>query len=96
VALHDKLYSAELRPFLRSDLAYEPHITLAHFAQPSTEFELDKPQDSRLDNARYNQAQARLQTLDLDFECRIARLDLVQVNADVTRVENLSTFALSA
>ena len=29
VALHDKLYTRSIRPHLRRDLAYEPHITLA-------------------------------------------------------------------
>ena len=31
-ALHDKLYTRSLRPHLRADLAYEPHITLARHA----------------------------------------------------------------
>jgi 2'-5' RNA ligase len=29
VALHDKLYTRSIRPHLRRDLAYEPHITIA-------------------------------------------------------------------
>lgn len=29
VALHDKLYTRSLRPHLRRDLAYEPHVTVA-------------------------------------------------------------------
>ena len=29
IALHDKLYTRSLRPHLRRDLAYEPHITIA-------------------------------------------------------------------
>jgi 2'-5' RNA ligase len=32
VALHDKLYTRSIRPHLRRDLAYEPHITIARNA----------------------------------------------------------------
>jgi 2'-5' RNA ligase len=32
--LHDKLYTRSLRPHLRRDLPYEPHVTLARCMQP--------------------------------------------------------------
>ena len=32
-ALHDRLYTRSLAPHLRRDLSYEPHITLARYAQ---------------------------------------------------------------
>jgi 2'-5' RNA ligase len=32
-ALHDKLYTRSLAPHLRRDLPYEPHITLARYAE---------------------------------------------------------------
>ncbi len=32
VGLHDKLYTRSIRPYLRRDLPYEPHITLARNA----------------------------------------------------------------
>ncbi len=34
-ALHDRLYTRSLRPHLRRDLDYEPHITLARCAAPA-------------------------------------------------------------
>ena len=34
-ALHDKLYTRSLLPHLRRELPYEPHITLARYAEPA-------------------------------------------------------------
>lgn len=34
-ALHDKLYTRSLAPHLRRDLPYEPHITIARYAEPA-------------------------------------------------------------
>ena len=45
-ALHDKLYTRSLRPHLRRDLPYEPHITLARY--PGYE-----ALESALDEARH-------------------------------------------
>jgi 2'-5' RNA ligase len=35
VAFHDRLYTRSLRPHLRPEFPYEPHITLAREAQPA-------------------------------------------------------------
>jgi 2'-5' RNA ligase len=46
-ALHDKLYTRSFAPHLRRDIPYEPHITLARYAElPRLEAALGRAQDA--------------------------------------------------
>ena len=76
--LHDRLYTRSLLPHLRRDLAYEPHITLARYA----EF-------ARLEAAL---ADAREQFGD-EFADVIREVTLLAVDRN-GRIAPLKTFAL--
>lgn len=95
VNLHAALYGGMLSHYLRHDLTFVPHITLAHFAAPSAHYSLDAPQASHLDSDRYANAQKKVQTMDLDFTYEVAEIQLIEVNARVTKLKTLATFALT-
>ena len=49
-ALHDRLYRGALAPFLRRDLPYEPHLTIARASpERSSEWLIEAAREARLD-----------------------------------------------
>jgi 2'-5' RNA ligase len=78
-ALHDRLYRGALAPFLRRDLAYEPHITIARAA--------DAPACATLVQA------ARAQGLERPRDAVMRTLTLSRVLGD-GRIEALAEFGL--
>ena len=77
-ALHDRLYTRTLRPHLRREFTYEPHVTLARNA------------DIRALEAAHEEARNRFPR---EFADVLREVDLVAVAAD-GRIERLQRFAL--
>ena len=78
VALHDRLYTRSLQPHLRREFAYEPHITLARYADP-------RALDAACDEAR--------EEFGGDFEGVIREVTLLAVAPD-GKIERLQRIAL--
>ena len=95
IELHNALYGGVLAQHLRSELPYMPHITLGHLAKPTENFSLDRPQASQLDGDRYARAQKALQGMELNFTYDVAEIQLVELNAENTKLKMLATFALT-
>jgi 2'-5' RNA ligase len=77
-ALHDRLYTRSIRPYLRTDLAYEPHITIARNASlPALEAAFDEAREA----------------FGRDFSDVMREVSLLAVGAD-GRIEQLSDIAL--
>jgi 2'-5' RNA ligase len=77
-ALHDKLYTRSLRPHLRPEFGYEPHITLARQAEPR-----------KLERA-FEEAQGQFRDEPADV---LRELDLLAVEPD-GKIESLCKIAL--
>jgi len=77
-AFHDRLYTRSLRPHLRPEFPYEPHITVARQAEPA-----------RLERA-YHEAKDELQEEYVDV---LREVDLLAVEPD-GRIESLCKIPL--
>jgi len=77
-ALHDKLYTRSFAPHLRRDMPYEPHITLARYA------ELDKLE------AAFHEAEDAFRG---EFVAVMREVTLLAVARD-GRIESLKSFSL--
>ncbi len=73
VALHDRLYSRSLLPYLRRDLAYEPHITIARNASfPALEAARDEAREAF--GREFGDVLRAVSLLDVKRDGRIERL----------------------
>ncbi len=79
-ALHDKLYTRSLRPHLRPEFAYEPHITIARQLDPA-----------RLD-AAFDEAKDEFST---EHAGVMREIDLLSVDAD-GKIESLRSIPLDS
>ncbi len=95
ILLHDQLYSGKLKPYLRKDLPYTPHIGLGLFSLESYDFH-NPIAELSLDQSKYNQARTEFKALDFDLWCTVDRLTMVQVNEEFTECQDLLTFSLNA
>jgi 2'-5' RNA ligase len=77
-ALHDKLYTRSLRPHVRPEFPYEPHITIARHADPQA---LD---------AAHDEAREQFGT---EFGDVMREIELIAVDPD-GKIESLRRFAL--
>lgn len=92
VDLHDQLYQGILRPYLREDLPFYPHIGLGLFSRETYDF--DHPTaELTLDEERYNKARREFEDLGTDIWCKIDRLTLVKINSDYTECVDLNIFS---
>ena len=77
-ALHDRLYTRSIRPYLRADLPYEPHITIArHASLPALEAAFDEAREA----------------FGRDLDDVMREVSLLAIGAD-GRIERLSDIAL--
>lgn len=95
VDLHDQLYEGLLRPHLRVDLPFYPHIGLAPFGTRPYDFD-DPTAEMALDQTRYRSARNEFEKLGVDLWCTVDRLTLVGIDAGFTRTENLREFRLES
>ena len=79
--LRYEIYSGILKPFLREDLPFEPHLGLGLFAGDG--FDPFSPVDSDLREAEYNAAYAGAKKLNFDFWCKVNVLDLIKGENDL-------------
>ena len=93
ILLHDELYGGKLKPYLREDLPYSPHIGLGLFSVESYDFHNPTAQLA-LDENKYISAKAEFEAFNLDLWCTVDSLTMVQVNEEFTECEDLITFSL--
>ena len=93
IELHDQLYEGMLKPYLRKDLPFYPHIGLGLFSKENYDF--DNPTANlSLDNVKYEQARKEFEKLKFDLWCTIDKLTLVAINAEYSECRNLSEFEI--
>ena len=91
--LHDELYSGILKPHLREDLPFIPHIGVGFFGKESYDFHNPTAVLS-LDENRYQRALMELEALKLNFWRTIDCLTLVQINPEFTVCKTVKKFPL--
>lgn len=78
VKLHDKIYTDILKPYLRSDIPFEPHLGLGLFAE--LDYDPMTPQKVGLKKDLYEHAFREAEALDFNFRCRLDRLTLIKAS----------------
>ena len=93
VKLHDDFYEGILRPHLREDLPFYPHIGLGLFSKEMYDFN-NPTAELSLDKDKYSRAVNEFEALGFDIWCTVDRFTLVQVNADFTECHDLRDFQM--
>jgi 2'-5' RNA ligase len=93
IRLHDELYSGLMKPHLREDLPFEPHIAIGYFGKK--EFDVyARVKDPPLNKNRYETVLKMAEKMEFDFTRTVDRLTLVQFDDLFTHCENLRDFYL--
>jgi 2'-5' RNA ligase len=92
VSLFEAMYTGLLAPHRRHDIEFIPHIGLGYFGtQP---YDPGNPTVVPLDEARYLQVKATAEAQKLDYQTRVDRLSMVEIDDQFTRTEVLQEFVL--
>lgn len=94
IALHDELYQGPLKPYLREDLPYTPHIGLGLFSEENYDFH-NPTSELTLDKDRYAKARKEFESLEFELWCSIDQLTLVRVNDAFSDCEDIFSFKLN-
>jgi 2'-5' RNA ligase len=93
IRLHDAFYSGLMRPYLREDLPFEPHVAIGYFGKD--EFDVfARVKDPPLDKSRYEAVLQRTEKMQFEFFRTVDRLTLVGMDESFNRCENLKDFFL--
>jgi 2'-5' RNA ligase len=91
--LHDALYSGVMKPYLRVDLPFEPHVALGYFGK--NEFDVfARVKHPPLDKPRYDAVLEMAKKMHFDFRSKVDRLTLIQFDNSFKHCENLRDFYL--
>ena len=94
IALHDELYQGPLKPYLREDLPYTPHIALGLFSEESWDFHNPTAQLT-LDKDKYDKARREFESLEFELWFMVDQLTLVRLNDTFTKCDDIFSFRLN-
>jgi hypothetical protein len=92
IRLFEAMYTGLMAPHRRHDIEYIPHIGLGYFGMET--YDLTIQSVAPLDEARYNEALRRAEAANLDFETRVDRLTLMELDNEFTKTALLREFLL--
>jgi 2'-5' RNA ligase len=92
VRLFEAMYTGLMAPHRRHDIEYIPHIGLGYFGMET--YDLTVQSVAPLDEARYNEALRKAEAANLDFETRVDRLTLMELDDEFTKTTFLREFLL--
>ena len=93
--LHDELYSGMLKPFLRKDIKYIPHIAIGLFIKEVAVYDLKDPQKTNFDKNTYEDALKEVKQLNFDYNSTVNKLSIVEINDDFTKSILIKEFQLN-
>ena len=93
IQIHDRIYTGVLKPYLREELPYQPHIGLGLFT--SELYDHFDPKKERLDEKKYQEAAKEAKNMNLDFWCSVDSFDLIQLNDSLSRLIIKEKFRLN-
>lgn len=95
IKLHDELYTGILRPFLREDIEFIPHIAVGLFARKNAGYDLRDPRETDFDKENYDAALQEMKKLNLDYSSKVEKFSLVEVDDEFTKSNLVKEFSLS-
>lgn len=93
--LHDELYSGKLKPFLRKDIEFIPHIAIGSFTQQNENYDLRDPKKLKLDKERYKKSLKEAKDLDIGYDCIVDKFSLVKLNSELKNCKLVREFLLN-
>lgn len=88
VELHDRLYTGILKPYLRDDIPFLPHMALGLFCRES--YDPGNPGAGlTLDEGKYNKALKECELKSFDYRDKVNNLTLIQLSADYSWCKSL-------
>lgn len=82
IRLHDVLYTGPLRPLLRPDIPFVPHISLAYLGTHQGGPDLADPVGTTLDHDRYRSVLGHVSMMNLHHAFTVDEVQLVAVSAN--------------
>lgn len=92
IELHDDLYSGILKPFLREDIPFVPHVGLVPCFKG--DYDIKDPRELELDEEKYNMVLKEAQDLNIDYWRKLDKLYLIRINDSFKTTENIDIFKL--
>lgn len=93
--LHDRFYQlAEIKPYLRADIPFVPHIALGQFVLPGSNYDLSNPTKVPLDQERYAVAKDEIDKMALNYEYTATKIELISVADDFKSTKTVAAFNL--
>lgn len=92
VSLFEEMYAGLLAPYRRHDIEYIPHIGLGYLGAKA--YDLTGQSVAPLDESRYNEALRKAEAANLDFETRLDRLTLIELDDEFTKTFIVREFPL--
>jgi len=96
VLLHDQLYTGMLRPLLREDIPFVPHISLGYLGLGEDGPDLADPVATSLDDERYQEILGDVETININCDFRVAEIQLIEIGPQFESTTQLSSFPLGA
>lgn len=93
IRLHDALYTGPIKPYLREDLPFEPHVAIGYFG--TNDYDVyARIKNPPLDENRYLEVLKMAEAMEFNFSRSVDQLTLVQFDELFTQCENLKVFKL--
>ncbi len=96
VGLHDALYTGILRPHLRSDIPFVPHVTLGLFTERQGGGDSPAADRVPIDRSRDSEALEKARRMNLDHASRVEDLDVIGLDIDMATLTRLGRITLGA
>ena len=94
IRLSDELYSGLIAEYRRNDIEYIPHVALGLFLENQSQYDLKNPEELTFDEKTYRLAKSESEALELNFQCTIDVIDLLELNSDFTEIKTIKKFTL--
>jgi len=88
------IYSGLLSQYRRDDIEFIPHIGLGLFVKDAAQYDLKDPHEFAFDEEAYRRALSEAEATIPDFWCTVDKLDLVELNDDITGIKSIKVFTL--
>jgi len=85
IELFEQIYTGRIAEYRRHDIDFNPHVGLGLFIREDVRYDMSSGgvQREDLDEPRYREALREARSLNLDFESRVDKLDLVELPAEI-------------
>lgn len=92
IRLHDELYTGSLKPYLRSDLPYKPHISLGLFVEERENYNIIELEKLPLNQKEFEKAYQEASELNLDYYDIVDKVELFTLDDDMKKVLKIKKF----